>query len=119
VWDDPVKLFYHDLPPDVAARAVDNLAPHAYSVFESTSPPPAWAEEDFRGQFAYIRCMNDAVLPLAVQDAMIQGTGVEWIVRDIAFGHSPFLGKPEELTGLLGEFVKEFQGTDQPSTAHL
>jgi hypothetical protein len=113
MWDDPVKLFYHDLSPEVAARAVDNLVPHAYSAFNTPSPPPAWAEEDFKGHFAYIRCMQDAILPPFVQDAMMQGTGVEWIVRDIEAAHSPFLGKPEKLTGLLRDLASQFQVVDK------
>jgi len=112
MWDDPINLFYADLPSEIAARAVENLMPHAFSVFHTPSPPPAWTEEDFKGRLAYVRCMEDAALTPTIQDVMIQGTGVEWVVRDIVTSHSPFLSKPAELTSLLKELAEEFLRAD-------
>ena len=38
---------------------------------------------------------------IQVQQMMIDGTGVEWILKDIESSHSPQLSKAEELAGLL------------------
>jgi hypothetical protein len=40
---------------------------------------------------------------------MLDGTGVEWIVKDIESGHSPQLSQPEKLISILVELAKAFQ----------
>lgn len=76
--------------------------------FTSPVPRASWDSDEFKGRVAFIRTINDAAIPLAVQQMMLDGTGVEWIVRDIESGHSPQLSKPEELAGILVELVKGF-----------
>ena len=41
---------------------------------------------------------------------MREAGGVEWIVREMATGHSPFVNEPAELAGILGELVGAFRG---------
>jgi hypothetical protein len=55
---------------------------------------------------AYIRTLKDAAIPPAVQDMMMQGTGVQWIVKDIAAGHSAQAVEPEKLCDMLIELGK-------------
>ena len=76
--------------------------------FDSPAPPMGWAEPDFQGQVAYIRCMNDQALPPFVQDMFIDKSGVQWNVKDIETSHSPFASRPEELADLLGEIARGF-----------
>jgi hypothetical protein len=52
--------------------------------------------------------LNDAAIPLPVQQMMIDGTGVEWIVDDIESGHSPQISQPEKLTAMLVELAENF-----------
>jgi hypothetical protein len=40
---------------------------------------------------------------------MLDGTGVEWIVKDIESGHSPQISQPEKLTSILVELAKALQ----------
>lgn len=107
-FDNQRELFYNDVEPELAARYVDALLPHAYIAFRSPCPSPAWEEEDFKGKFAYIRCTEDPAVPLSMQESIMKGTGVDWIVRDIAGGHSPFVSRPEELAGMLLELSNRF-----------
>lgn len=108
VFENPGELFYNDVEPEVAAKCVDMLLPHAYIAFRSPCPTPAWAEDDFKGKFAYIKCTEDPAVSASMQASIVKGTGVEWIVQDIAGGHSPFVSRPKELAGMLFELSKRF-----------
>lgn len=54
--------------------------------------------------------MYDALILLDTQQAMIDGTGVEWIVKDIESDHSPQLSRAEELVGILVDLATVFEG---------
>jgi hypothetical protein len=58
---------------------------------------------------AFIRTTNDAAIPLAAQQMMLDGTGVQWIVEDIESGHSPQVSQPANLTEILVELAETFQ----------
>jgi hypothetical protein len=53
--------------------------------------------------------LNDAAIPLQVQQMMLEGTGVEWIIKDIESGHSPQLAHPGKMTAILVELAKGFE----------
>lgn len=75
---------------------------------DSPAPPGAWADPDFAGKIAFIRCMQDQALPPFLQDMFIEKSGAEWKVKDIESSHSPFASKPEELATMLGDFAQQF-----------
>lgn len=59
------------------------------------------------GERLYIRCTGDNALPLFVQNMMTENSGQDWTVKDLVGGsHSPFLSRPEELAGLLIDFIR-------------
>ena len=53
--------------------------------------------------------MQDQALPPQFQDGFTRESGVEWKIRDIEAGHAPFLGKPDEVIEIIGEWVKEWK----------
>jgi len=53
--------------------------------------------------------LKDAVIPLAIQQAMLGGTGTNWVVKDIESGHSPQISQPEKLTDLIVEVAQRFE----------
>ena len=59
--------------------------------FTSPIPRATWDNNAYKGRIAYIRATKDATFPLQMQQTMIDGTGVEWIVKDIESAHSPQL----------------------------
>ncbi|EAT78530.2 hypothetical protein SNOG_13905 [Parastagonospora nodorum SN15] len=65
--------------------------------------------DHFKGRVAFVRTLKDASIPVDVQQMMIDGTGVEWIVKDIESGHSPQGSQPEKLTSIVVELTKAFQ----------
>lgn len=77
--------------------------------FTSPCPRASWDSDGYKGRVAFIRALNDSAIPLAVQQQMIEATGVQWIVKDIESGHSPQLSQPEALSGILIALAKEFE----------
>jgi hypothetical protein len=76
-----------------------------------TSPCPraSWDSDEYKGRVAFIRTLNDAAIPLQIQQMLLDGTGVDWIVKDIESGHSPQISQPEKLTSILVELAKGFE----------
>jgi hypothetical protein len=95
----------------LAKEAEAMLLPQAIAAFTSVVPAPGWQESEFDQRRAYICCTEDATLPIEVQDMMVQQSGVEWIVRDFATSHSPFMSKPEETAGCLVDLADMFEKT--------
>lgn len=81
---------------------------HATLAFESPSPPQAWAEPDFAGRLAFLRCTLDQALPPFLQDMFVEKSGVKWTVKDVECGHSPWASKPAEVVQALEGFLKGF-----------
>lgn len=40
---------------------------------------------------------------------MLDGTGIDWITKDIESGHSPQLSQPEKLTQMVVELAQAFE----------
>lgn len=76
--------------------------------FLSPTPAPAWAEPTFEDKIAYLRCTQDRRIPVALQDVLIQRSGVKWMVRDIDAGHCPWLSKPKEVVEATMDFIEQF-----------
>jgi len=77
--------------------------------FTSPCPRATWDSEEYKGRVAFIRTLQDATIPLPVQQMMLDGTGAQWIVKDIDSGHSAQLSQPEKLTEILVELAKGFE----------
>ena len=76
--------------------------------FDSPAPPMAWADPEFIGKIAFIRCMKDQALPPFLQDMFMEKSGVEWKVKDIEASHSAYASKPGEVANILGELAHQF-----------
>lgn len=77
--------------------------------FTSPCPRATWDSDEYKGRVAFIRTLNDAAIPLPVQQMILDGTGVEWIVKDIGSSHSPQVSQPEKLATILVDLAKEFE----------
>jgi hypothetical protein len=74
----------------------------------SPCPQASWGAEEYKGRVAFIRTLNDAAIPLQAQQMMLDGTGVNWIVKDIESGHCPQISQPQKLTEILVELARVF-----------
>lgn len=87
------------------------LVPHATKAFTSPSPAPAWTEPGFEGRMAYLVCTEDRAIPKFGQEAMMEGTGISWITRELNGSHnSPFLKMTDEAADIVDQFVMRFLG---------
>jgi hypothetical protein len=77
--------------------------------FTAPCPRASWDADEFKGRVAFIKTLNDATIPPPVQQMMIDGTGVNWTLKEINSGHSPQLVKAEELKTMIVDLVESFQ----------
>lgn len=73
-----------------------------------------YKENSFDHCRGYIRCLQDRVVPVQYQDIMLQRTRVNWSVKTINAGHSPFVSKPHDLARIVAEFVETFTSRSAP-----
>jgi hypothetical protein len=106
---DRIPPLYQDVPTTLADAAAASALAQGMTSFVSPCPRATWQDDEYKGRVAYIRTLNDAAIPLPVQQNMLDGTGAKWIIKDIESGHSPQLSQPERLTGMLVELAKEFE----------
>jgi pimeloyl-ACP methyl ester carboxylesterase len=90
------ELFYHDCPPEEAARAAELLRPQGRVPLGERTPLAAWPHVPAE----YILCREDRMVsPVWSRQAARQRLGVT--ARELDGGHSPFLAQPAVLAGEL------------------
>ena len=104
---DPKPALYNDVPDKPADVAVASCMNPALSSWTSPCPAASWDQKDFQGRRAFIRTVKDQCFPYDVQNMIIEGTGQEWILRDIDAGHCPNLSHPEKLVELVVELAEK------------
>lgn len=107
---DPNTPFYGDVPAPLAASATAEMLPQALLSFRTPSPPSAWSDSVYDGCRGYIRCIEDAAIPLVAQKAMVDHSGVEWDVKELKSGHSPQLSMPDKVAELVIGWAKSWTG---------
>ena len=100
---------YQDVSPVLADAAILSARSHSLTSFRSPCPAATWDTEAFRGRCAYIRTLNNQAIPYEAQNMMLQGTGQEWITKDIETGFSPQLAAPETLSSMLLDLARQFE----------
>jgi len=111
--DFPKVPLYSDVTSPLDEAAELSSISQSLTVFTSPCPLTSWHAEAFRGRCVYVRTLLDLVVPCEIQSAMLERTGKEWIVRDIATGHSPQLAAPEMLTDIILEAAQQFEALPQ------
>jgi len=95
------ELFFHDVTPDVAERAIDRLRAQAYGVFDEPSPLDRWPPVPS----SYVVCRDDrSISPDWARAAARARLGTEPIELD--GGHSPFLTRPVELAAIISNLAR-------------
>ncbi len=96
--DDPSDLavFYHDVPPDLAAEALAKGRTQSDKPWREPWPLAAWPEVPTR----YLLCRNDRVFPAAWTRRVVRDRlGIS--PDEIDSGHCPALSCPKELAARL------------------
>ena len=98
-------LLYHDLPPSEASHWASLLRPFSFKMGESKSLYSPWADIST----SYLLCSLDRVIPLALQQTMVQRVldgGAQFRTEEVESSHSPFLSMPERTA----EFIRRAAG---------
>ncbi len=94
--DDPVALFLHDVPPDVAAASEQHLRAQSGRVFEDVWPLDAWPDVATRA----LICSEDRFFPASFQRRVVrERLGIE--PDEMPGGHLPALAHPDDLAARL------------------
>lgn len=101
---DPVDVFYGDVPPEVAAKAVSLLRHMPTKAFEAVVPHEPWHDVPCCG---YLVCEDDKAIPVAAQQAMAGLLGPEALVVALKSSHSPFLSMPGETADVVERLAEK------------
>jgi pimeloyl-ACP methyl ester carboxylesterase len=97
--DDPVSLFLHDVPDDVAAASADHVGPQSWTPFEKPWPGSGWPEVPTR----FLLCRDDRFFPADFQRRVVaERLGI--VPDEMPGGHLPALAHPVELVERLEGF---------------
>jgi len=116
------SVYFHDLCPTLRNLWAPQFINPGSTWFTTPVPKPTWGSEEYRGRVAYIRTLDDLVVPLNMQQKMLDesemesGPGVvngypkkvSWVVKDIQSGHSPQLSQSQKLVDIMVELVEGF-----------
>lgn len=102
-------MFTTDVEPTLAEEMAAQLKPDSNLAFMSEQPPSAWTESAFDGRCAYIVTGEDRAVPKAAQHQMIEGTGKQWIVKEITSSShmAPFMNLTGNCVQLVNEILSE------------
>ncbi len=96
---DTSALFYHDVPPEIAAEAMRRGRRQAARPGEEPWPLPAWPDVPTR----YLLCRGDRLLPAEwLRGVVRERLGIE--PDEIDAGHCVALSKPDELADRLDRY---------------
>ncbi|MFF3787796.1 alpha/beta fold hydrolase [Streptomyces sp. NPDC001933] len=96
--DNPIAMFYGDLPRNDAEEAVKQLVPQSGRSFSDPLTAAGWHIVPS----TYVICENDQALPAESQRRLAERSDT---LHRLAADHSPFLSRPLELAALLEEIA--------------
>ncbi|KAF6803825.1 hypothetical protein CMUS01_14993 [Colletotrichum musicola] len=94
------EIFYGDVEPSLAAKAVDALLPQPYKTFQDKSGFEPW-NNGF--EMGYIFAEQDQAIPLELQKLMASQFPEGSFTASLNASHSPFLSMPKALGDVLEE----------------
>ena len=101
-YDDVVALFYHDVPPELAAQAVAKGRDESEARAEEPTPMRAWPDVPTR----VLICREDRVFPAAyLRRVVTERLGIT--PDEMDGGHTPALSRPLDLADRLHTFAAE------------
>jgi pimeloyl-ACP methyl ester carboxylesterase len=105
-----LAVFYHDVPPDLAAEALARGRDQAAKPGREPWPLAAWPAVPTR----YLLCRNDRLIPPEWTHRVVRDRlGI--VPDEIDSGHCPALSRPKELTGRLEAYRLEACPVDRLS----
>ena len=95
-YGDPVAMFLHDVPADVAEESAGHVRPQSETPFEKPWPLAAWPDVPTR----FLLCRDDRFFPASFQRRVVrERLGIT--PDEMDGGHLPALARPAELVDRL------------------
>lgn len=91
-FDDPVTMFLHDVPPDVAVESEQHVRQQSGTPMEKPWPLAAWPDVPTR----FLLCRDDRLFPVEFQRRVVRER-LGLTPDEMAGGHLPALAHPDEL----------------------
>jgi pimeloyl-ACP methyl ester carboxylesterase len=96
---DPVALFLHDVPADIAAESAHHVRNQSGTPFGQARPMPPWPDVPTR----FLLCRDDRFFPAEFQRRVVrERLGIE--PDEMRGGHLPALARPDELVQRLESY---------------
>jgi pimeloyl-ACP methyl ester carboxylesterase len=106
--DDPVEIFLHDVPPDVARESAHHVHPQSGTVFAAPCPLDAWPDVPTR----FLLCRDDRFFPADFQRRVVhERLGI--VPDEMDGGHLPALSRPHELAERILRYHAELERAPQ------
>ena len=101
-YDDDIALFYHDVPPGLAAEALQRARTQSEARMDEPSPLQAWPDIATR----VLICRDDRLFPAPfLRRIAKQRLGIT--PEEMDGGHTPALSRPNELAQRLDAYAAE------------
>lgn len=98
--DDPIAVFLHDVPSELAAEALTKERDQAGTPMLQPWPLEAWPDVPTR----YLLCRDDRMFPAEWMRTVVrERLGID--PDEIDGGHAPYLSRPKELADRLEAYV--------------
>jgi pimeloyl-ACP methyl ester carboxylesterase len=108
-YDGEVEIFYHDVPPALAAEAMSRGRTQSDTSSREPWPLAAWPDVPTR----FVLCRDDRLLPAGFLRRVVQDRlGI--VPDEIGAGHCVALSRPKELAALLDGYVGNDQTRVEP-----
>ena len=101
---DPVEIFLHDVPPDVAAESADHVTEQSGTPFEKPWPLDKWPDVPTR----FLLCRDDRFFPADFLRRVVRER-LDIVPDEMDGGHCPALAHPEQLVERLEAYRAEYE----------
>ncbi len=106
--DDPVEVFLHDVPADVAAESEHHVFPQSAGPFGRPYPLARWPDVPTR----FLLCRDDRFFPAEFQRRVVrERLGI--VPDEMEGGHLPALAHPHELAQRLLAYLDDRERTQR------
>jgi pimeloyl-ACP methyl ester carboxylesterase len=105
-YDDPVALFYQDVPPELVSEALKRGRTQSETRMGEPSPLKAWPDVHTR----VLLCRNDRLFPAHFLRRVARER-LAITPDEIDSGHTPALSRPKELADYLESYAAELSMT--------
>jgi pimeloyl-ACP methyl ester carboxylesterase len=102
------QALYHCAPPERAAWAAAQLGPQPVAAFAQPVSLSGAGERVAALPRAYVSCLQDRAIPLAMQRRMYLAAGCAPVV-ELDTDHSPWLSRPSELVSALDKLSSDLR----------